>query len=228
MKNRYLLPLLSILLMVSLGACDKEENDTPKRLKLEAIGFSGILPDGRTFCQTGIVASNWVGGSAGSADGSYILHGLTVTDTLTKISIHMDLPLVKYSNDYIAGSEGDGSELKRIARQYYPYQTVKEKLSVGNKILVSSQIPNFDTNSFRVQVVDNANYNDFLCVEDQTGSYLKVTELIESTETDPVSGNVKTLKVTFDLDVKMVHARGPGPTLPTNLKGLLRMKYRQI
>lgn len=234
MKNRSLTTFLAALLMVFLFACDKEEQDVQKQLKLESIGFAGTLPDGRTFGKTGIVDRNGQASSSSTNEGSSITHVLSIFDSVAGIYIKVDLPHLKYSDGFNAGYEGDsiiegnGATTRKIAREFYPYQMVKEKLAVGSKLLISSQIP-YSTNAFRVQVNDNINYHNFICdAGDQTDSYLKVVELVEGTETDPTLGQVKTLEVVFELDVKMYHANEPRPTPPSKLKGLLRMKYREV
>jgi hypothetical protein len=44
-KNRKLTSLLAALMVVLTFACDKEENDKPKREQSENVGFTGVLPD---------------------------------------------------------------------------------------------------------------------------------------------------------------------------------------
>lgn len=226
------LAFLSALLII-LSACDKEENETLKQLELESVGFTGTLPDGRAFGKIGIVATNEPATSSSTNDGSYVRHGLSILDPGTGINISIELPHLKYSNDFNAGyeedsiMEGDGATTRQIARKFYSYELVKEKLAVGDKFLVSLQKP-YSTNTFRVQVNDNINYNNFICdAGDQIGSYLKVIKLIEGTETDVILGNIKTLEVIFDIDVKLYHPTEPKRTPPKKLKGFLRMKYLQ-
>ncbi|WP_233507720.1 hypothetical protein [Adhaeribacter pallidiroseus] len=216
-------------MVLFLFACDPAEDNSPKRLQIESIGFSGTLPEGMDFGKTGLVATNAVGGSANSQDGSFIYHGLVITDTLSNVSISMDLPQVKYSPAFILGHEDDGSELKQIARQYYAYDKVKQKLRMGDKILYGFNTANADTSSFGIQIHNNTNYTGFVSQgPNQTGSFLKVVELVEGTEPDPVLGSVKTLEVIFDLDIKMYDPQSAVPKPPTKMTGLLRMKYREF
>lgn len=219
--------LLTTLLLVFLFACDKDKNGTQKQVELQSVGFTGTLPDGRTFSKTGIVATSGLSGGSMGIDSSYIeshiIHVLSVSDTVAGITLVIDLPHVNYRDENLSKKD-----LKAIARKYYPYQAVKEKLAVGNKILVNGQNPDY-TKSFRFQVNDDINYNDFLSSgPDQTGSYLKVTDLIESTEPDPVLGQVKTLEVIFDLDVKVYQAVSQTAPPSKKFKGILRVKYREV
>ncbi len=88
---------------------------------------------------------------------------------------------------------------------------------------------NADTSGFGIQVHNNTNYTGFISQgPNQSGSSLKITELIEGTEPDPVLGEVKTLEVIFDLDLKMYDVHSAVPKPPTKMKGLLRMKYREF
>ena len=212
-------------MVIFLFACDKDENGTQRKLKLQSVGFTGTLPDGWKFGTTGIIAQNGLGGAASSDDGSYIRHGLSIADTVVGFAITLELPQIKYSNDFITRND-----LKPVARQYYSYNTVKEKLSVGNKLLLSRQNQDV-TKCFRLQMWDEINYIGFTADYDSdTASYLKVTDLIEGTEPDPVLGQVKILEVIFDLSVQ-VHQVYPIKSsigAPVKVKGLLRMKYREI
>lgn len=182
------------------------------------------MPDGRTFSEKEMISRNDLGSASSSADGSYVYHSLSILDSTAGISILVELPHVQYSDDYIVA---DDAIISEAARKYYPYQVIKEKLSVGDKFILSSQTTDL-TRSFRVLVLDQKNYTGFSSegVPDQAGSYLKVAELLESNETDPVLGNVNVLEVVFDLDIKLLptdQADGQAK----NLKGLLRMKYQQ-
>ena len=225
MNQLSLTRLLFAAMIVSFCACDSDnQSDVQPQLALKSIGFSGTMPDGRTFSEKDLVPHNALGSASSTADGSYIYHSLSLSDSAAGLSIVVELPHVQYSNEYI---EANDAIIREAAIKYYPYTVVKEKLSVGDKFIVSS--PTTDpTSSFRVLVTDQKNYTGFISegAPDQDGSYLKVTELIESTETNATLGSVNVLEVVFDLAVKLFptdQAAGQ----PETLKGLLRMKYQQ-
>jgi hypothetical protein len=102
---------------------------------------------------------------------------------------------------------------------------VKEKLSVGDKLILSSQHPD-KSKTFRILMIDQKNFLFWTTEQnlDQTGSYIRVKQIFEGQETDPVLGNVKKMEVLFDVDVKLYSSDG-SPKQPSKLKGLLRMKY---
>ena len=218
MKTPVLYSFLCIWLVLTISACNSDDQANPQ-LRLEAIGFSGTLPDGRTFGEKGVLSDNNLVSSASSAEGSYISHVLSVLDSTAGVSIEVELPYIKFSDNYNTPND---SIVDRAAKDYYPYPVVKEKLSVGNKFILSSQAPE-PVNNFRVMVVDQKDYVAFTSEgTDQDNSYLKVIELIEGTATDPDRGSVKTMEVVFDLDVKL-YEQSSGQS--GKLTGLLRMKY---
>ncbi|MBF9253538.1 hypothetical protein I2I11_09560 [Pontibacter sp. 172403-2] len=224
MKTSILYTFLFTWMTLTMSACNSD-NEVEPQLQLETVGFSGTLPDGRAFSKQGVVSDNNLISSSSSVDGSFISHVLSVSDLTSGTSIIVELPYVKFSNDFGVAND---SVLNHAATEYYPYQVVKEKLSVGDKLILSSQASD-PKNSFRVQVIDQKNYSGFSSEGSlsQAGSYLKVIKVIEGTETEPILGNVKTLEVIFDLDVKL-YSSGEGFNESGNLKGLLRMKYREI
>jgi hypothetical protein len=215
--------LLLKLMLLCINACTTDEH--PPLPKLETIGFSGTLPDGRTFGTTAIEPSNGIVASSSSEDGSYISHVFSILDPAEGISLMVELPYIKYSDSYHSYQEGNDSITQQAIKEYYPYQVVKEKLSVGHKFILSSQYPD-KTNSFRIQMVDEKTYLAYTTEHmlDQNGSYLKVKQIIEGMETDPVLGKVKKIEVVFEVDAKLYSYNKPSAQ-PKKLKGLLRMKY---
>lgn len=224
MKTRKFTQLLAAFLVVLLFACDKDENNAPKRLKLESIGFSGTLPEGLAFGTTGIEADNQISGIFSLIYGSFVWHKLSVSDTASGITIRIDLPQLKYSNEYLPKTE-----LFATAQKYYPFQLIKEKLAIGNKLLALTSNPDI-TNGFRVQIADAINHVHYISDNgyDQTGSYLNVINLIEGTDSIPAVGQVKTLQVTFDVDVKVYQTGITNSPSPQKFKGILKMKYREM
>ncbi|RDC66204.1 hypothetical protein [Adhaeribacter pallidiroseus] len=225
MKNRKFTQLLTTLIVVLLFGCAKDPEGTQRQMQLQSVGYTGTMPNGWQFGKTNIIANNSVKGPSAPQDGSYILHSFTVADTLNGYSIIVELPLIKYSNDYIADTD-----LPAAVKSYYPYDRVKEKLAVGNKILLS-MLHRDVTTGFRLQMRDDKNYSFYGAdyAQDAT-SYLKITELIEGTEPDPVLGQVKTLEVIFEINALMtrIYPAEPGLNPAAPVKGLLRMKYREL
>lgn len=229
MKNKIFNVLLFTLLLISLLACTEKENDIQKQLELKSIGFVGTMPDGRTLNDQGLLATTEQTQSSSTTEGSHIAHILSVTDSVAGVTLRIELPRIKYSDNFIRGDEPGSLTTKQVAQEFYPYQKVKEKLSVGDKFILSAQTPDI-TKSFRVLWVDNIHYKGYTSESsyDQAKSYLKVKELIENTETDPLLGQVKSMEVIFDIDVQLYSYTEPATKQPEKLKGLLRMKYTQI
>ena len=102
---------------------------------------------------------------------------------------------------------------------------MKEKLSLGDKWIISSQHPDKRI-AFRLQVVDEKNYEAYTSESqlDQTGSYLKVKQLTKGFEIEPVVGQVRAIEILLELDVKLCSANRPTEP-PGRMKGLLRVKY---
>ena len=227
MINYRSLPFYGTLLVVFVGACDTDDQQAVwPQLNTNAGIFEGLLPDGRSIDKTGILVSNDLGGSASSLEGSYVYHSLSLSlvDNESDVNIVLELPYVKFSDDFLALDE---ASVTQAAREHYAYAVVKDKLSMGDKTILSLQDSDV-TNAFRVTVQDQNGFNGFMSDGgmDQTGSYLKVVEVVESTEIDPNRGEVQTLLVTFDADVKLYSiAQTTGD--PTHLKGKLTMKYQQ-
>jgi hypothetical protein len=223
--TRYVLStLLLIWVLLSFNACNSAEEQDPL-LQLETIGFIGTLPEGRTFGTNGILPSHGIIGSSSSVDGSYISHGFSILDSAAEISLMVELPYVKFSDSFNSFQESNDTIRNKAVRDFYPYQIVKEKLSVGDKLILSSQHPD-KSKTFRILMVDQKNYLFWTTEQnlDQTGSYIRVKQIFEGQETDPVLGNVKKMEVLFDVDVKLYSSDG-SPKQPSKLKGLLRMKY---
>ncbi len=154
-----------------------------------------------------------------------ISHDLVVLDTVAGIKLSIELPYIQYSEQYHPYRENDQDSTGQLAKKYYPYPVVKEKLSLGDQRILSSQHPDNRT-AFRLQMVDEKNYVSYTCESqlDQTGSYLKVKEITEGVEIDPVAGPVKKIEVLFELDVKL-YASNWATTPAGRMKGLLRVKY---
>lgn len=227
MKIHLLKSFLYTLFFVIFVSCDKKNQDPEPELKLEKIGFLGTLPDGKTISEANLVATTELTSSSSTNEGSHITHILSITDPAAGISLKVELPRVKYSNNFISGTEGDGAAMKQKAREFYPYAKVKEMLVIDNKPILSSQSPDI-TNSFRLLLIDQKNFKGYTTegTQNQGGSILKVKELLEGTETDAALGQVKTLEVLFEVDAKL-YPSDPATSQTGNLKGLLRMKFTE-
>lgn len=225
MKNKKFTSLLAALIVMFLFACDKEENGTPKQVELQSVGFTGTLPGNQTFGDKNILSSNHVSGIADSVGGAaYLNHYLNIRDSVAGINIQIILPLMKYSNDF----NPETDDLIKEARVHYSYQEVKNLLSPGNKPILSQQEP--DTKKgLTINVGDKKSVNGYSTVPpfDQDGSQLKVIQIIEGTETDPSRGQVKTLNITLEVDVKL-YPNDANYNRPEKFKGILRMKYREV
>lgn len=212
------LAFFTILLIISCASDD----DLSPQSRLKTVGFLGTLPDGRTFGTEGIVTYNSRSTAANSAEGSFVYHLLSIEDTVRGITIRVELPRIKYSEEY-----GVPIDSVNGAEQIYNYPAVKEKLSIGEKVLLSSQ--NHDrTQAFGVLVLDQINYTGFTTsgTLDQTEGYLRVIDLVEGSETHPTLGSVKTLEVIFDVNVNL-EPSDTNPNQAGKLEGTLRMKYRE-
>ena len=221
LNQQLVLAALSIALFIN---CESEDAVRPSAsTSLESVGFVGILPNGGTFGSEGVVASNSLGVAASSADGTFLYHLLSIDDTMSGITIRLELPHLKYSDEFgVVNNDEERAE----AAKTYDFPKVKNQLIVGEKLLLSSQEQN-PAQAFRVLVIDQRNYHGFTSegTLDQTGSYLTVLEQIEGTETHPTLGAVKSLEVVFGVKVNVA----PSDTNPIQqtsaLEGVLRMKY---
>jgi hypothetical protein len=222
MKRSFFSTLLLAGVLVFSSACTDTDQAEPLP-QLETVGFAGSLPDGRTFGSE-VTVSHGIVSSSSSNQGSFISHIFSIEDS-AGISLKVELPYVKFSNAYLPPSES--ADLQQIINEHYPLQVVKEKLSAGDKLILSSQHPDM-SKAFRIQMADQRNYLAYTTEQhlDQGGSYLRVKQVLEGQETDPVLGTVKTIDITFDVDVKL-YPSDWGTTQPGKLKGLLRMKYRE-
>ncbi len=224
MKNLNLINLLAVLMVVLIFACDKEENDTPQREQSEYVGFTGILPDNLPFGEENISASNHVSGMADSTGGAaYLTHYLNIRDSVAGVNIQIMLPFIQYSNNF----NPETADLIREAQVHYSYDQVKSLLAPGDKPVLSRQEPDLER-GFMILVGGNSldSYANDLYF-DQVGSTLKVIQLTEGTESDPVRGQVKTMYITFEADVHL-HPQNADYNQLKEFKGLLRMKYREI
>ena len=186
-----------------------------------AAGFSGTLPGDLSINPTTVTSIQGLVSSANSVDGSFVSHYLETRDT-SGVGIALELPYVQYSEAYAAR---DSAEVAQAAAEYYSYGLVKDQLSVGEKPILASPADD-PTSSFAVHVTDNRRYFSYTAYgAEQSGSYLRVRELIEGVETDPVRGDVRTLVAVIDLrvNVSLNVDNGYGP--PERLEGTLRLKY---
>ena len=230
MKRSLLSALLLICALFSINACHSSDQDDPLP-QLETIGFVGTLPDGRTFGTKAIQPSHGIVSTSSSDEGSYITHEFSILDSAGQIKLAVELPYVKFSDsfqhpDSLGHPDSKGTILYKAIKEHYSYQVVKGKLSAGDKFVLSSQHPD-KTNTFRIQMVDEKNYVFYTTEQmlDQKDSYLRVKQIIEREETDPILGKVKKIEVVFDVYVKLYATHLPYNTSPGKLKGLLRMKY---
>ncbi len=201
-KNHRFITCCCALMLLSICACTSDDQQDPQpQLTLESVGFSGTLPDGNAFGTENIEIKNGLGAASSSTDVSFIYQSLSILDPDAGIGIAIELPHVKYSDDYMLP---DDPIIQKAAQTYYPYPVVKDKLSRGDKLLLSQQHPDVSS-TFRLLVLDQKNYTGFTSEgsTNQSGSYLKVVELIEGTKTDPNLGSIKTLDVIFDVDVNL-------------------------
>lgn len=208
-------------LCLLLSACHTDDS-VEASLPAEAGGFSGTLPGGLSLNPASVVSTNGVVTSANSVDGSFVSHLLDVRDTTTNISISLELPYVQYSEAFI---RADSADVARAVAEYYSYEVVKDKLSVGEKQILAPPAHDI-TSSFAVHVTDSRRYFSFITFGvEQPDSYLRVRELTEGVETDSTGAEVRTLEVVIDLSVKV--SREADASQPERLEGTLRMKYRE-
>ena len=225
LKRVFLSALLLSWVLLAMHACRSDDSQDPLH-QLETVGCTGSLPFGRTFDKATSVANQGLHFSSSTIDGSFISHHLAVLDTTAGITLAIELPYIQYSEHYQQYSEQDPPDsINQVAKQYYSHSVVKEKLSLGDKWIISSQHPDKRI-AFRLQVVDEKNYEAYTSESqlDQTGSYLKVKQHTNGFEIEPVDGQVRAIEILLELDVKLCSANRPTEP-PGRMKGLLRVKY---
>lgn len=220
---RFLFLAFSSLLITGICACTSEEPEASvESLDVMTGRFTGTLPDGRTLDKTGIVTTSSSGGMASSAEGSFIYHLLSVKDEESDVKIIVELPHVKYSNEYL---ESWGEAFEQAVREHYSYAVVKDKLTAGDKPILSMQNEDL-TQAFRVLVADEEAFVTYVSQGvDQTDSYLKIIDVVEATEMNDNQQQVNTLLVTFEMDVQLNEVNAQSDA--RRLTGLLTAKYWQ-
>ncbi|MDO9551228.1 hypothetical protein [Rhodonellum sp.] len=225
MKSQTAKHPIFLLIAYLLMGCASDEESTPK-IQLSEVGFVGSLPDGRNFGSKGIKTSNSTGLSAelySSRAAAYVYHGLTIRDAISGIDIYLQLPKTKFKEDF--GIQD--LDQKGIANEFYPYDKVKEILAIGNKNIPFEEGDSWEDN-FYIAVLDQRNYNGYTLLPGllDAGNFLKIIHLIEGTEENAAGENIRTIEVIFDMDVKL-RSNDAGLEQQGNLKGQLRMKYRE-
>lgn len=216
-----------LVLGVLINACDIIEKDGAEP-ELKEVGFLGTMPhDSIKVSGKLVTATNNEVLMASSGSGTFVSRILYLNESSSQISIEMQLPFVKSDNNVVTFGEDPQSaqQLKEYVNQKYTFETLKNILSKGDKIIS----PNDDlTQPFRLGIVFQKYYKSFYSTGNQSGSTFKVIDLIEGSENDPQLGNLKTLDVLFDVDVKMYYFDSPTPNQSVgNIKGLLKMKFKE-
>ena len=227
--NRLLYTLLFFLIISS--SCDileKDESDPSPELTETGIGFLGQMPSDSIKLENGVYTSDngitTSGSSGGTGDNGTFVSRILSIDNVSggnRITLEVQLPYIKTDNyivDFGGESKVAAQKILDYANQKYPFSSVKNLLSLGNK----------DIDKFRVGIIFQKYYKGFYSTGNQTGSYLKVVDLVEGISTDSNNKEVKTLEITFDLNIKMYYfdfdTGGPDKYVG-NMKGLLKMKY---
>jgi hypothetical protein len=221
MKN--VIFIVSLLLIVLCNACDILQKDKEEEPKLTTVGFQGTLPDNLSL-KTASQVTNGTTALSSTQDGSFVWHVLSIYDTSSKVRIEVELPWIKFSNNYV---KMDTITSQQLAKKYYPYSLVREKLNNGEKLITSDKNTNA-TQTFRVGVYDQKNWKGYTSEQtlNQTDSYIKVIDIQEGVSTDAVLGNVKTIEVTFDLNVKL-YKFDTSVAYAGNIKGQVKLRYKE-
>jgi hypothetical protein len=217
--------LLLIPFLFFCNACDILEKDTSEQPQstITAIGFEGILPNGITFNKENIETSNGLEAFSSSNEGSFITHVLTLSEP-SCVSISIELPSVKFSNDFMKIND---SLMNVAAEKYYKFSKVKEALTPGDKEIISQQTTGV-WEAFRIGVFNQKTYEGYVAEQglDQSGSYIRVVSTEEGIATDAKLGNVQTLEVVFDVNIKL-YSYYPNTKYAGRMKGLLKVRYKE-
>ncbi|MDX2303187.1 MAG: hypothetical protein NW226_10325 [Microscillaceae bacterium] len=216
--------LFFVFLMLYFTSCDILENDTEPEVQLTELGFLGTMPvDTISFLSNNLKIENGGTVTGISGVGTFVSVALGLRDTISQISISIELPEIKTENDTInLGGEqpAENSPVTAYINQKYPYETVKNMLSLGDKPIRGDQI-----NGFRLGIVFQNFFRGFYSDGNQEDNYLKVVDLDEDTETNANNETVRTLEVTFDVKINMFDPFSNSSDPVGEIKGLLRMKY---
>ena len=215
-----------LFLILTLNSCDifEKDKDIPS-LELTEVGFVGEIPTiNKKINERGFTSDYAISLSTSISEGTYISKFLSMQNSQHIFSI--SLPYVKSDDDMLNSSIINSPDLlENYADEKYPLSTIKNMLSPGTKdILFNGDVKDV----FILGINLKKDNQDFYSDGDQTGSYLKVVDLVEGTGIDSNNNLINTLEVTFEMDMKMYfHHPASLVTYAGNLKGLLRMRYKE-